>query len=1479
MNLLRKITRILLKAVLFSIILLLVLLISLFFVGQTEAFQTWAAQKATTYISKELGATVEIDKLKISFIKNVTLEGIFVSDKHGDTLISGQSIRVNVSGFDYKLHHLNLDEAELTNIKIKLLKYKNEEGFNFQFLVDYFAPTDTTKKDTIDSWTIKYGALKLNNINFTYRLLRDTNKVNQNMNYNNIHVFNVYGKLTDIAFHGDTIFSQITNLNAQEQCGLVLKNLTTKARISSTELNCDKLFLQTENSIVMGTLHFKYEKWNDYTDFISKVYMKANFIDSTRLCMKDITYFAEGINGFNKNFLINGNIIGYVNDLSGSKMDVKYGKHTQFIGDISMTGLPNFDSTFIHFDSKKLTTTKADLESFPLPPFNNATHIKLPNEFGKLGIINYEGKFDGILNNFVTKGTFKSDIGNIKTDLELKNITDMELVKYSGKLTSSNFNISKLFPSTGVISSVSLNANVVGKSFNMNTIETKVDGNIQSFTYNNYKYKDLKINGVFKDKIFNGDLISHDPNADFNFDGKIDFNNKVPKMDFISTINNFDLEKTHFSTPLLNGKVSSQILINLNGDNIDNLSGLINFDNTIYTNSEKEYKLSSFNLELDQVSTIKNIKLSSNIANIQLDGKYKISTLPSALLQYINNYFPTFVKTNTRHIYNDKADLKVKIKNFEIIKELFLKDVMISSNTIIDASFDAGINYLFLKSNFDLVNYAGVKFKESGLVINSLTHGINVLFKSKKINLTDSFSFQNPSINIISNDRTSKFNIVWDNFLVPHNSGNISGNAYFGNDKADFVIEKSKFTIADSTWQIVKQNTISIDSTYAVKINPITFYNHNQLITFDGTLSNKNEEKLDVFIQNFRLDQFNGLLTHSNISLDGTITGNVHINAAFAKIIINSDVHFNQFKFNNRLIGNGEINSTYDPEKELVNINGYSAFTTDFDGNQMKNIQFQGFYYPKKTVENLDISFSAEPLDISVLQSYLKGILTIKRGLVNGSGTITGTLDKPDIKAKLKLMSCLILVDYLNVQYALTGNVEIKPKQINFDNIEVKDIIKNTGVLSGNIFHNNFKNMRIDFDINTNKLMLLNTTSVNNSTYYGTAFASGNAGLYGFLDDIKMEINMKTNAGTHVYIPLNGPAEIGKNDFIHFVTKDTIKQIAKLSPSNFSLDFNLEATPDAEVQLIFDEKSGDVIKAKGAGNLNMKINSKGKFDMFGDYVLSSGDYLFTLENFITKKFDIQKGSNIKWNGNVYKAIIDIEAVYKQRASVRPIYPADSSGKRYPVECKLFMKNKLEIPDITYRIDLPTIDENSRTVINSILLDENELKRQFFSLLFLKTFVTPIMDGGGINKPSGVAAETGSEILSNKLSSLLNGVTKGFDVGLNYRPSTGLSNNQLDLTLNKQLFNNRLTIDGNFGVNNNSNKSGNSSNLIGDVTIDYKLSQSGKYRVKGFNRSNDNTQILNSGGPFTQGVGIFYREEFENLSELYRRYISKFKKKK
>ena len=378
-----------------------------------------------------------------------------------------------------------------------------------------------------------------------------------------------------------------------------------------------------------------------------------------------------------------------------------------------------------------------------------------------------------------------------------------------------------------------------------------------------------------------------------------------------------------------------------------------------------------------------------------------------------------------------------------------------------------------------------------------------------------------------------------------------------------------------------------------------------------------------------------------------------------------------------------------------------------------------------------------------------------------------------------------------------------------------------------------------------------------------------------------------------------GPEEVSDNGFIRFVKIDSVNKKSHGTKNDFSgisLKFNLEATPDAEVQILFDAKAGDAIKARGAGNINMNINTLGGFEMFGTYTIIDGSYLFTLENVINKKFDIDEGSTIQWSGDPLNANINIAATYKQRTSLSVFFPQTQTGdlnsatgssssttssdnnKRYPVNCKLYMRDHLLNPDITFGIELPTVSEVIRSQVMGYINNEQELNRQVFSLLLLRTFVTPLQ----LQNQSGVSAggavgNNASELLSNQLNGWLSNFTKAVNLGLNYRPGGATSNEELDVALSTQLLNDKLTIDGNVGVNNNNQTK--TSTLIGDLNVNYKLTQDGKIQLKAFNRSNDNFQIATLGGQFTQGAGVFYREEFNSVSDLYKRYINFLHRKK
>ena len=99
---------------------------------------------------------------------------------------------------------------------------------------------------------------------------------------------------------------------------------------------------------------------------------------------------------------------------------------------------------------------------------------------------------------------------------------------------------------------------------------------------------------------------------------------------------------------------------------------------------------------------------------------------------------------------------------------------------------------------------------------------------------------------------------------------------------------------------------------------------------------------------------------------------------------------------------------------------------------------------------------------------------------------------------------------------------------------------------------------------------------------------------------------------------------------------------------------NLDVTPDAYCEIIFDLKAGDIIRGRGNGDLKLQIDTKGEFNMFGPVEFTEGWYNFTLYDIINKEFEIQKGSRITWFGDPYQAVMEINASYNQLASFLPI---------------------------------------------------------------------------------------------------------------------------------------------------------------------------------------------------------------------------------
>jgi len=370
---------------------------------------------------------------------------------------------------------------------------------------------------------------------------------------------------------------------------------------------------------------------------------------------------------------------------------------------------------------------------------------------------------------------------------------------------------------------------------------------------------------------------------------------------------------------------------------------------------------------------------------------------------------------------------------------------------------------------------------------------------------------------------------------------------------------------------------------------------------------------------------------------------------------------------------------------------------------------------------------------------------------------------------------------------------------------------------------------------------------------------------------IRIEAALKTEKNTILYIPLSNPEEVSQSGFINFIQKDSLLLLTNQNTNEFSgieLELDISATNDAEVQLIFDSKIGDIIKGRGNGNLKMNIDRLGNFKMFGNLQVESGDYLFTLQNLINKKFIILPGGTIKWNGDPYDALVDLEGVYKLRASLYDLIKDSTLTQRVPVEVHLKLKEKLFNPTLDFDVIVPDVEPTAQALLNRYISTDQEKSTQTMSLLVLNRFSQANdIENQNTNNSTNAIGSNAAELLSQQLSVWASQISNAFNLGVNYRAADAFSQEEYELELSTRLWNDRINIDGNLGLSDN--KRNTTSGIVGDFNAEVKVSKDGRFRFKVFNKTINNI-LSDYNSPYTQGIGILYRKEFENLGELFRK---------
>ena len=1335
---------------------MLLLIAIVLFSLQFKPVQTFIAKKAAAYLSKELNTTISLSSIYIKPFKSVVIENLLVLDQQKDTLLNTPKFIVDLNKFSLKEKVIDVNTVQINDGSFFLKSYKEKDkGTNIDFIIDYFDSGTTTVKKKKKPYNISFGRVILNNLQLKYKNLKRDTVIN-GVNFDDVELTKLNGIFQKLNTKDHLLQADIKNLTFHEKSGFYLKNLTAFTTIDTNQIELKKLLLVTNKSKLSDYFSMKFERFGDFSDYINKVRMKANFKES-HLASRDISFFSAELSKMNLDIDIDGQITGLVSNLRAKQLAVKAGKATYIKGDFALKGLPNIKETFMEFKIDMAATNKRDLDEILGNTTGNKTKV-IPAIVEKFGNIYFNGNFTGFQNDFIAFGEFKTKIGRIVSDVNMK-IDAKGIPSYSGSVKTYDFNIGNLINEKS-LGRVTASVYIKGRGTEVKNLTEKINGDIRYIEFNNYRYSNVKIDGTFDKKYFDGTLNINDKNVQLSFDGGVNLNPELPVFNFKATIKNAKLRALHLFKDSL--KVDAKFSTNFSGTNLNNIQGNLLIQQVRLDNVKGIYNIDSVQLQAQGIGIDRTLKIESDVLDASIKGQYDLNTIFSYYKALAKTYIPS-LKTDIVKFKDQIFQFNLKVKRFEPIAELIAPGLEIEEGAVMIGNFDSKKNIATLNGFVAKLKYKGVIANNIIIDENTTSNQLQAIITSDRVDLNDSLYIKNVNIsNILRNDSLA-LNVKLSN-ADDANQLDLNGLVEFGKDTtARISILPSLLKINNEDWAIQEKVRINFNDG-KTEISNFDLSNGNQLLTIDGILSPDTKDALIVGFKNFNLKTINPFVKTLGVSLEGNVNGNTKLYSLLKTPRVTDSLRIDSLTFNGTYIGTLVDTSSFNQQQKLANvymrINAGDKETFKVDGK----VDLEA--------KELDLSVKMDESELTVVSPFVSKLVSNLKGHVSADISIKGPLSKPQINGDLMLNKAQLTVNYLQTAYTISDKVHIENSVIQINDLELKDSGDHTATANGTVDLNEINTPTLDVTIKAKNFMALNTTVKDNALYFGQAFATGTFIFKGPTNKMYIGIDAKTEKGTVFNLPLNSSETVTSKDFITFLSKDTAANAIKKETSfdGLTMSFKLQVDPNSTANLFTNLGN---LSGKGNAELNLEINSLGDFEMSGDYIIESGSFDFTAQEVINKKFNIRQGGTVRWTGNPTQAQIQLKAIYELRAGLTDLYTAanrdvgsSNTNLRVPVEVEMGLSGLLLQPDIKLDIFFPS-NPSIKEELQAYFNDSNNLNLQAFSLIIRRSFAPGAgREALGKQLSSGVTS-TATELLFNQFNNVLSSLNLDF-VDINIR---------------------------------------------------------------------------------------------------------------
>jgi TamB, inner membrane protein subunit of TAM complex len=1491
-----------------TVLLLLLALASLWVLLQLPPVQTMVVQRASQWASEKLGMDVRIGRASIKWFDTLTFEDVLVRDYEHRPMINIGRLEVDYNLqnlIDSSAHNVHLDQAVLYRPDVRFVYNPKTGDMNFDEFVAAIerltSDPNAPHSDVHTPFTI--GAVKL--VDGTFSLSdprKPTMKDPADYDYNHIRLHDIQGNVSNFLVLGDTIALDISGLRTHDRrTGLTIKKMDTRFLYSAKKLELANLYMAVNNSVIRDYVAFLYNRPGDMGNFNEKVAIRANFKNSI-VQSSDLGAFSSYVRGLNETWYLNGQLRGRVTDLALVDTQLRFGTEgrSRLVGDLNFVGLPDTDDRLrvdLRFRPGTLVNMADIRQYYPDPAFNQT--------MSRLGTVAFNANFAGTFSNFTTKGQFTTALGRVAGEVKLKLANDPNQTTYVADLTADTFQVGELLGEQGTLQAVTGRGKLSGHGTDLSRAAATIDGQFASFGFGGYTYKNLVVQGNLQKAYFDGHVALRDPNAKLNLDGEFDLRGPRNRFDIRGTLQEADLRALGYTRDSLT--ISTFVQAELEGNSIDQLTGNANFQNAYLTLNGRSLPID----RLSVVSTIENnqsryLNIDSDFLAARLQGNYQpkrtLADLQTLVSEY-QMYFSGDAEARKAYYAQKMArSLLLKTQPYHIDYLTTIRDVRPLLTFVDLPMYLAPGTRLVGRYNADNTQFITANLSTDSLVYNGYAFG------PTELDLNTS-KFTNTEVvlasAILTSDRQKLGGLAPTNGLsveaswdVDHiaftssvqqtgttNQADLNGELRFKGDAIDLTFRRSKLKLLDTDWTLNPESLVRMVGNEFTLRN-VTVLSDNQLITAIGKVSPDSSQRLELQAQQFQLSSLNPVL---NTKLGGVLNGTVFLRDLYRAAIVESQLNIAGLAYDGSVIGDVLGQGAFDPVRQRVNVN------VRLIRDRTDVFSLTGTYTPGLKNNSLNLSALFNNAELRLVAPFTKGIFSNFAGTLAGQVDIKGMPAAPLLSGAVDVQKGHTTFDYTKADLYFDNKIYFGENEIITRRMTLRDAEGNTAVLRGGVYHNNFKNFQLDFSADLQRFKILNTTAKDNDIFYGQGIVTGNARIVGPLDNLTVDADVRSDKGTRIYIPFDGAATVGEQDFIQFVSRKGATETTKANAastvdlSGVKMDFKFDITPDATCEVLLDRQTGDIIRMNGEGRIAMGIDTKGDFTLTGTYNITQGDYTFTFQNLINKKFQIRPNSRLTWTGDPYGGLLDVTAAYAQSTALGALLTSEVASnspdrtRRYPVELLIRLTGLLTKPDVGYDLKVKEYPASStfRQAVtafeNRIQSNEQELTRQVSSMLLFNQLIP---EGASLVNTDGLGNAAG-EIISNWLSSRFSNVDEKLDVGLSlgninslFSTQAGTSQasdnllNNLQLRLSYRLLNDRLRVsrDGGFTYG---QSQASAASLLGEWTIEYWISPDGRLRAKVYNRNQQSalgqfTTFNNATLTPSGGVSLLYTRSFNHL---------------